>query len=112
MNIRKLMLSIVFLLVNSPLVYANSVLGQHESECYSVAMVGYDSVINYHLGVPLDQVINTFVEGNANEQTLEIYRDYLLTVVMGAYQWDGTPHTYAVKTIYDCAARHAEVAMH
>lgn len=89
-----------------------SALDQHEEECYSVAMVGYDSVINSNLGVPLDEVINTFLTNNDSVQTLEIYQEFLLLVVMEAYRWDGTPHMYAVKTIYQCAARHAEIAMH
>ena len=89
-----------------------SALGQHEEECYAVAMVGYDSVINSDLGVPLDQVIETFLNHNDSVQTIEIYREFLLLVVMEAYQWDGTPHMYAVKTLYNCAVRHSEVAMH
>lgn len=89
-----------------------SALGQHESECYSVAMVGYDSVINSDLGVPLDQVIDTFLQNSDGMQTLEIYQDYLLLVVMEAYQWEGTPHMYAVRTMYQCAAKHSEIALH
>ncbi len=90
----------------------SSALNQHEQECYSVAMVGYDSVINSNLGVPLDEVIDTFVSNNDGMNTLEIYREFLLLVVMEAYQWEGTPHMYAVRTMYRCANKHAEVAMH
>ena len=89
-----------------------SALGQHEEECYSVSMVGYDSVINKNLGVPLDEVIDTFLTNNDSSQTLEIYQDFLLLVVMEAYQWQGTPHMYAVKTMYRCAAEHSQIAAH
>ena len=81
-----------------------SALSDKESQCYSVAMVGYDSVINSGLGVPLDQVIETMV--THNNSTIAIYKDYLLLVVMDAYNWQGAPHTYAVKTLYDCAVKH------
>lgn len=83
-------------------------LGEHEEECYSIAMVGYDSVINSNLGVPLDEVISTMVTNNDSIQTIDIYQDYLMFVVMDAYNWRGTPHTYAVKTLYKCAVEHAE----
>ena len=111
MSIRNLLIGFGLLLFSSTGVYA-SALDQHEDECYAVAMVGYDSVINSNLGVPLDQVIDTFLTNNDGMQTLEIYQDFLLLVVMEAYQWEGTPHMYAVKTIYQCAAKHSEVAMH
>lgn len=109
---RNLIFIAVLILFNSSISYANSRPGHSDNECYSVAMVGFDSVINSHLGIPLHQVIDTFVEGNDNKQMLDIYRDYLLYVVMGAYQWSGTPHAYLAKTIVDCANRKAEVAMH
>lgn len=81
-------------------------LSEAEEACYSVAMVGYDTVINSDLGLPLDEVIDTMVTNNNSLQTLEIYEDYLLLVVMDAYNWDGSPHTYAVKTMFQCAAKH------
>ncbi|MDX1810524.1 MAG: hypothetical protein R3240_01135 [Gammaproteobacteria bacterium] len=109
MNLRNLLV-VVGLFVCFSNVNASG-LDEHESECYSVSMVGYDSVINSNLGVPLDEVINTFVTNN-DAPSLPIFQDYLLLVVMDAYQWDGTPHMYAVKTMYQCASRHAEVAMH
>jgi len=96
--------SIIFIAIllyfNVAQVFASG-LSDQESQCYSVAMVGYDSVINSGLGVPLDQVIDTMV--THNNSTITIYKDYLLLVVMDAYNWDGTPHTYAVKTLFDCA---------
>ncbi len=91
--------------------YANaSSLNQHEEECYAVAMVGYDTVINSDLGLPLDEVISTMVMNNNSFETIDIYQDFLLLVVMEAYNWEGSPHSYAVKTIYQCAAKHNEIA--
>ena len=81
-------------------------LNEMEQACYSVSMVGYDTVINSDLGLPLDEVIDSMVTNNNSLQTLDIYEDYLLLVVMDAYNWDGSPHTYAVKTMFKCAADH------
>jgi len=81
-------------------------LSEAEEACYSVSMVGYDTVINSDLGLPLDEVIDTMVTNNDTLQTLDIYQDYLLLVVMEAYNWDGSPHTYAVKTMFQCATKH------
>ena len=81
-------------------------LNDMEQACYSVSMVAYDTVINSDLGLPLDEVIDSMVTNNNSLQTLDIYEDYLLLVVMDAYNWDGSPHTYAVKTMFQCAAKH------
>jgi len=80
-------------------------LSEAEQTCYSVSMVGYDTVINSDLGLPLDVVIDSMVRNNDSMQTLEIYQDYLLLVVMDAYVWEGSPHTYAVKVMFQCAAK-------
>ncbi len=80
-------------------------LSDEEQACYSVSMVGYDSVINSDLGLPLDEVIDSMVSNNSSFQTLDIYQDYLLLVVMDAYNWDGSPHTFAVKSMFQCAKK-------
>ena len=80
-------------------------LSEVEQACYSVSMVGYDTVINSDLGLPLDEVIDSMVTNNDNLQTLDIYQDYLLLIVMDAYNWEGSPHTYAVKVMFNCAAK-------
>jgi len=80
-------------------------LSEGEEACYSVSMVAYDTVINSDLGLPLDEVIDSMVTNNNSLQTLDIYEDYLLLVVMDAYNWEGSPHTYAVKTMFQCAAK-------
>ncbi|HFE38294.1 MAG TPA: hypothetical protein ENK06_07755 [Gammaproteobacteria bacterium] len=87
----------------------SSALSQHEEECYAVAMVAYDTVINSSLGLPLDEVIDSMVKNGAGN-TIDIYQDYLILVVMDAYNWQGSPHTFAVKTLYQCAADHENIA--
>lgn len=87
----------------------SSSLNQHEEECYAVAMVAYDTVINSNLGLPLDEIIDSMVKNNSPD-TIDIYQDFLMLVVMDAYNWQGSPHTYAVKALYQCAANHSDVA--
>ncbi|MDH5256963.1 MAG: hypothetical protein OEX07_03115 [Gammaproteobacteria bacterium] len=102
---RVLILVVLFLSLNFSSVSASGLSGMEEA-CYSVSMVGYDTVINSDLGLPLDEVIDSMVTNNNSLQTLDIYEDYLLLVVMEAYNWDGSPHTYAVKTMFQCAAKY------
>ena len=87
----------------------SSSLNEHEEECYAVAMVAYDTVINSNLGLPLDVIIDSMVKNNS-EDTSVIFQDFLMLVVMDAYNWQGTPHTYAVKALYQCASKHSDVA--
>ena len=78
--------------------------------CYSVAMVGYDSVINSRMGVPPEQALNLVQTRNENGTRLVregLYGDYLLKVIMGAYLWEQSPHAYAVDTFYRCARQGA-----
>ncbi len=95
-------------LVLSHSTYA-STLSQSEEECYAVAMVAYDTVINADLGLPLDEIIDSMVKNGTSMNTIDIYQDYLILVVMEAYNWEGSPHTYAVKTLYNCAINHDSV---
>jgi len=109
------MLKRTFLILTAVLLYLNvanafsSTLNQHEEECYAVAMVAYDTVINSNLGLPLDEIIDSMVKNNSPD-TIDIYQDFLMLVVMDAYNWQGSPHTYAVKALFQCAAKHSEVA--
>ena len=81
-----IMFTAILLFCGITQVSASSALSEHEEECYAVAMVGYDSVINSNLGLPLDEVINTFVSGNDSVPVIDIYQDFLLMVVMW---WSG-----------------------
>ena len=104
-----LILTAILLYLNAGSAFSSS-LNQHEEECYAVAMVAYDTVINSSLGLPLDEIIDSMVKNNSNEETSVIYQDFLMLVVMDAYNWQGTPHTYAVKALYQCASSHSDVA--
>jgi len=103
-----LVLVALFLCLNASNVLSSS-LNQHEEECYAVAMVAYDTVINSSLGLPLDEIIDSMVRNNS-EDTSVIYQDFLMLVVMDAYNWQGSPHTYAVKALFQCAANHSDIA--
>ncbi len=75
--------------------------------CYSVAMVGYDSVINARMGVPPEravELVQTTLDADGVRQISEgLYGDYLLRVITEAYLWQQSPHAYAVHTFYRCA---------
>lgn len=80
-----------------------STLSPQEDQCYAVSMVAYDTVINAGLGLPLDEIIDSMVRNGEKSDAIDIYQDYLMLIVMDAYNWTGTPHTYAVKTLFRCA---------
>jgi hypothetical protein len=50
------------------------------------------------------------INENANTNTIDIYQDFLYLIVMDAYNWEGSPHTYAVKALFKCAAEHDRIA--
>ncbi len=75
-------------------------------QCYAVAMIGYDTVINSRLGVPADEAVDlariqkSSVDGDS-------FAPFLLKVVLEAYMWQSSPHSYAVKVMYNCASTRA-----
>lgn len=80
-----------------------------EQHCYSMSMVGYDSVINSRLGVPAEHALDLArIQKVGGAEAL--YQPYMLKVVLGAYLWDQSPHNYAVKVMYQCAQQ--DVGMH
>ncbi|KPJ92130.1 MAG: hypothetical protein AMJ53_09995 [Gammaproteobacteria bacterium SG8_11] len=69
--------------------------------CFSMAMVGMDSVINARLGVPAEHALELASQPvTANAET---YDNNLLNVILEAYLWRETPHSYAIKVFYGCA---------
>ncbi len=68
-----------------------------ESLCYSKAMVGYDSVINSRLGVLPKDLVKKFGYRTTREQ------EYM-KIMLDAYQWEDTPHRYAISIFFNCAA--------
>lgn len=76
-----------------------------EQKCYGVSMVGYDSVINSRLGVPAEHALELarMQVSKVSKEGEELYAPFLLKVILDAYLWYETPHTYAVKVMYNCA---------
>ncbi len=76
-----------------------------EQECYAVSMIGYDYVINSRVGVPMKRALNT-VSVNSNAIAIsDVYKTRLKKTVRKAYLWEGSPHDYAVKVLFRCAAK-------
>lgn len=84
-------------------------LNTEEQECFSVAMVGFDSVINSRMGVPPEHVVDLAATRRLTARTDDVYFSsgiygaYLLKVMLNAYLWEESPHSYAVKVFYRCA---------
>lgn len=75
--------------------------------CYAHAMVGFDSVINSRLDVPPELSVGLAIKNPTAAISYENYSHYLVKVVLDAYMWDGSPHSYAVDVFYYCAQKGA-----
>jgi len=72
--------------------------------CYSRAMIGYDSVINSRLGVPAEHALDLAILSHRPFMAIQkVYSGALLKTILDAYLWQESPHSYAVKTMYQCA---------
>ena len=80
----------------------SSGLNGDQQACFSLAMVGMDSVINSRLGVPPEHALALASLPVVNNS--EPFDTNLLKVILGAYLWQETPHSYAIKVFYGCAA--------
>lgn len=72
--------------------------------CYGYAMVGFDSVINSRLGVPVEHAVglaekSPYTSVNGERQ----YSTPVLKIILNAYMWPHSPHDYAVGVFYRCA---------
>ena len=81
--------------------------GSEESDCFAKAMVGMDSVINSRLGVPPEHALDLTIEPTKTGSTTAEYDSHTLNIILNAYLWEDTPHTYAVKVFFNCAQRKA-----
>ncbi len=102
-NLSKLTLGLVLCL--APLAswsYENFAVETAMQDCYSLAMIGMDSVINSRVGVPAEHALPLSRKLDALD-TDYAYDDRFLVVMLDAYLWDKTPHSYALKVFYDCA---------
>lgn len=78
--------------------------------CFSRAMVGMDSVINSRLGVPAEHALALSVREAVNDNQETVFDEPLLAMILSAYLWEDSPHSYAIKIFYDCAASAPRVA--
>ena len=84
----------------------SSALNTEQQACFSLAMVGMDSVINARLGVPAEHALELSSRPQTvNTMDAESYDTNLLRVILDAYLWQETPHSYAIKVFYICAAQ-------
>lgn len=75
------------------------------SQCYSKAMIGMDSVINSRVGVLAEHALALSIKpGKLDSTETSYYREFLI-VILDAYLWSQSPHDYAIKVFYDCAAQ-------
>ena len=86
--------------------YEYSSFDGEQSDCFAKAMVGMDSVINSRLGVPPEHALDLTVQPTPTGTAVE-YDSNTLNVILNAYLWEDTPHTYAVKVFFNCAQRKA-----
>ncbi len=82
--------------------------------CFSRAMVGMDSVINARVGVPAEHALDLAALETAGDQPVvlvgepgfdePLFDQPLLVTILAAYLWENSPHEYAIKVFYECAA--------
>jgi hypothetical protein len=83
----------------------SSVLNSEQQACFSLAMVGMDSVINARLGVPPEHALD--LASQPVSQNSGPYDIHLLKIILTAYLWHDTPHSYAINVFYNCAVKSA-----
>lgn len=72
----------------------------HMQTCFSHAMLGMDSVINARLGVPPEHVVALTA---SNAEADSGFDQPVLALMLSAYLWQGSPHSYAIQVFYECA---------
>lgn len=78
--------------------------------CFSRAMIGMDSVINSRVGVPAEHALALSVQDVTNSTREAVFDEPLLKMILSAYLWEESPHSYAIKVFYECAASAPRVA--
>lgn len=87
--------------------YEYNAFGGDQDDCFAKAMIGMDSVINSRLGVPPEHALDlTVLKQQTSSQSGE-YDNDTLNVILSAYLWKDTPHTYAVRVFFNCAQQKA-----
>ncbi len=86
------------------------VVGGGAGWCFGSAMVGFDSVINSRLGVPAEHALDMAApSAGAGAAAGNRLSTPLLTVILDAYLWEGSPHDYAVNVFYSCAQQQTPI---
>ena len=71
--------------------------------CYAKGMIGLDSVINARLGVLPEHAMNLALNNRAANVADNTYSTDLLVIILDAYLWKESPHSYALNVFYNCA---------
>ena len=87
--------------------YEYNAFGGDQADCFAKAMIGMDSVINSRLGVPPEHALDLTVEPRLTTSDVAQYDSNTLNVILDAYLWEDTPHTYAVRVFFNCAQQQA-----
>jgi len=103
--LRNIIACALILPLHPVLANSTSELNTQEHECYTLAMVGYDHVINSRVGVPIKHSRDTMSVNHNSPDVRETYKLHILDVVDNAYAWEASPHEYAVKVLYGCGKR-------
>jgi hypothetical protein len=114
MKYRRLIVMLVFWLVGTAQAFESHIGAEAPvfngpmQTCFVHAMLGMDSVISARLGVPPEHVValalNPAAVGDALPAITEpSYDEPVLTLMLAAYLWQGSPHSYAIQVFYDCA---------
>jgi len=78
-------------------------LNAQQQECFATSMIGYDYVINSRAGLPIEKALNTVSVDETSKIVRDTYKHYLPIVVSNAYQWQNSPHMYAIKVMHACS---------
>ena len=95
--------SVLLGLSNIAVAYEYNSFGSEQSDCFAKAMIGMDSVINSRLGVPPEHALDLTIEPTRTGAAVAEYDNHTLNVILNAYLWEDTPHTYAVNVFFKCA---------
>jgi len=66
-------------------------------------MVGMDSVINARAGVPPEHALRLSLKSGDPETEDSTYFTSTLILMLDAYLWEDTPHSYALQVFFNCA---------
>lgn len=83
--------------------YQFAAYGTTAESCYAKAMVGMDSVINARMGVLPEHALDLSLKTGTISSENRTYFTDTLTIILDAYLWQETPHSYAINVFFQCA---------